>query len=304
MAMAREPRIQSRRAGAEPNGSCASIKAQGGEPVIPKGEDWETAMSSNEVRGAGLIVIGDEILAGQVQDTATQYLANWLDEHGCELRAVEIVPDNGDRVADALLRARARYDLVFTTGGLGVTHDDVTVDAVAAALGRKVVVHDGLLRLITAHYRDRLDESTKRLARVPEGSTLVKNWRTIVPGFNIDDRIYLLPGVPQLVKDILAGLEDTFGSPRARHLARIGLWSEEGRFSAGLQKVQDDFPDVRIGSYPFWRGHSAGCNIVIKARTAEDAQAAARAVHRMLEAHGIEAVAGGIEIENPRLESK
>lgn len=255
-------------------------------------------MPLEEIRSVALIVIGDEILAGQVQDTATQYLAVWLDAHGCDLRSVEIVPDDSERVADALLRACACYDLVFTTGGLGVTHDDVTVDAIAAALGRKVVVHEALLRLITAHYGERLDESTKRLARVPEGSTLVKNWQTIVPGFNIDDKIYLLPGVPQLVKDILSGLEESFGPPRERYLIRLGCWSEEGRFSVGLQTIQYSLPNVRIGSYPFWRGRTAGCNIVLRARNEKDAQAAARTIEQMLGECGLKVVAGGIDAED------
>jgi molybdenum cofactor synthesis domain-containing protein len=123
------------------------------------------AMAEIQHRNAALIVIGDEILSGQIQDGATKYLGTWLDTRGHELRSVEIVPDDRAQLKDAFERAIARYHFVFTTGGLGITHDDITIESIASSLGRKVIFHPEILALLASHYGDELDDARRLMAR-------------------------------------------------------------------------------------------------------------------------------------------
>ncbi len=137
------------------------------------------AMEKIQHRNAALIVVGDEILSGQIQDGATKYLGTWLDSRGHELRSVEIVPDDIEQLKDAFERAIARYHFVFTTGGLGITHDDITIEGIANSLGRKVIFHPEILALLESHYGDELDDNRRLMARAPEGSSTIGNPRTL-----------------------------------------------------------------------------------------------------------------------------
>lgn len=252
-------------------------------------------MTAKESTTAALIVVGDEILAGQIQDSATHFLANWLVSRGHELRSVEIVPDCDEELESALYRAMSRHRYVFTTGGMGITHDDITIDCVARALGRNVVLHPEILSLLENHYKEDLTDSRRQMARAPEGSKIIRNVRTLVPGLNIENRIFMLPGVPLLMRDILKGLEGQFPVLAPIVSLHFGVWCEESVFSERLSEIQLERPDVKIGSYPFWRRREAGCNIVVKGVNERDVGAAGRAVEILLEACGVEVILGGIE---------
>lgn len=253
-------------------------------------------MDKNTLTGAALIVVGDEILAGQVQDSATHYLANWLVSRGHELRSVEILPDSAAELEAALERAIGKYDYVFTTGGMGITHDDITIECVARTLGRPVILHPEILALLEHHYGAELTESRRLMARAPEGSEIIHNEHSLVPGLNIGNRIFMLPGVPMLMRDILKGLDRRFPSCRPMVALHIGVWCEESVFSEPLGRVQSARPDVRIGSYPFWRQGEPGCNIVIKGGSQTGVDAAVREIETALQILGVKGIIGGIDV--------
>src|SRR3954447_831835 len=147
---------------------------------------------------AALVVIGDEILSGRTQDKNVGQVATWLNQHGIRLAEVRIVPDSIERIADTVNALRGAYDYLFTTGGIGPTHDDITVDAMAAAFGVPVVVHPDARKILEDYYRDRpggLTDARLRMARVPQGAELLRNPSSGAPGVRLDN-VYILAGVP------------------------------------------------------------------------------------------------------------
>jgi molybdenum cofactor synthesis domain-containing protein len=157
---------------------------------------------------AALAVIGDEILSGRTQDRNVAQVATWLNEQGIRLAEVRIVPDDSAKIADTVNELRARHDYLFTTGGIGPTHDDITVDAIAAAFGVPVVIHPEARAVLEDYYRDRpggLNEARLRMARVPDGAELVFNPSTAAPGVKLGN-VYILAGVPHIAASMLAAL--------------------------------------------------------------------------------------------------
>src|SRR6476469_2704993 len=155
-------------------------------------------MSSERIWTAGLLVIGDEILSGRTQDKNVAQVALWLNQHGIRLAEVRIVPDETGRIADTGNELRAAHDYLFTTGGIGPTHDDITVDAMAQAFGVPVIVHPDARRILEDYYRNRpggLTEARLRMARVPEGAELIANPSSGAPGIKIGN-VYVMAGVP------------------------------------------------------------------------------------------------------------
>src|SRR6478672_8839618 len=154
---------------------------------------------------AALVVIGDEILSGRTQDKNVARLATWLNDHGIRLAEVRIVPDDSERIGEAVNALRAAHDYLFTTGGIGPTHDDITVDAIAAAFGVPVIVHPEARRILEDYYRDRpggLTEARMRMARTPGGAELLKNPSSGAPGLRMGN-VYILAGVPGIAASML-----------------------------------------------------------------------------------------------------
>ncbi|HLL52280.1 MAG TPA: molybdopterin-binding protein [Myxococcaceae bacterium] len=199
-------------------------------------------------RGAAAVIIGNEVLSAKVQDANGPLLIRRLRDYGMPLRSVCVVPDEVDAIVDAVARARAQALHVFTSGGIGPTHDDVTVRAVALAMGRPVVRLAEMEQLITAHFGDRLTPEAMRLADAPEGSELWTqkgNWMPVLTCGGV----YLLPGVPQLfamqLETVLARLERT-----PVHLRCLYLSAGEAQIAQVLDRVALSMPQVAIGSYP------------------------------------------------------
>ncbi|MEE4348768.1 MAG: competence/damage-inducible protein A [Pacificimonas sp.] len=215
---------------------------------------------------AGLIVIGDEILSGRTQDANTAYLAKWLNVEGIQLGGVEIVPDEMDRIVEAVNRARERYDYVFTTGGIGPTHDDITVDAVAKALGRDVVLHPEAEAILRGYYKDKITDARLRMARAPEGAELMKNPVSGAPGIKVDGRLFIMAGVPKITQGMLAGLQGTLEGGQPVLDRTVAAWAGESEVADVLTAVEKEKPGIQIGSYPFWREGKVGSNFVIRAR--------------------------------------
>ncbi len=249
--------------------------------------------AAERVWTAALVIIGDEILSGRTQDANLAYLARWLNIQGIRLREARVVPDEMAAIGEAVTACLAAHDYVFTTGGIGPTHDDITVDAVAAALGLPVVMHPGAEAALRAHYGERITEARLRMARVPEGADLIPNPETGAPGIRIG-RLFILAGVPKITQGMLRGLDGKLAGGRPVLSAAVGAWTAESRVADLLANVQKGFDSVQIGSYPFWRDGRTGANFVLRSVDPHALRQAVEQLMGALRADGVEPVEGEI----------
>ena len=252
-------------------------------------------MSNERVWTAALVVIGDEILSGRTQDKNVAQVAAWLNEQGIRLAEVRIVPDDERRIAEAVNALRSSHDYLFTTGGIGPTHDDITVDSIASALGVPVVVHPEARRILEDYYRGRggLTEGRLRMARVPEGAELIPNPTSGAPGVRIGN-IHLLAGVPHIAASMLEALSGTLEGGRPMVSVTIGAFAAESDVADLLREAEGRHPGVTVGSYPFLEQGRYGANFVIRSEDPGSARRCADDLGRRLQEAGIEPVAGGI----------
>ena len=244
---------------------------------------------------AALVVIGDEILSGRTQDRNVAQLAAWLNVQGIRLAEVRIVPDVEDAIVEAVNELRARNDYLFTTGGIGPTHDDITVDAVARALGVAVVVHPRARAVLEDYYATRggLTDARLRMARVPEGADLIENRMSGAPGMHIAN-VYVMAGVPHIAAQMLDALTGTLRGGRPVVSATIGGWVAESEVADILRDTQRAHAGVAIGSYPFFRDGRVGANFVVRSPDGAAVEACVADLARRLAARGHETVAGGV----------
>ena len=245
---------------------------------------------------AALVVIGDEILSGRTQDSNVAQLAGWLNGEGIRLAEVRIVPDVSERIGEAVNALRTRHDYVFTTGGIGPTHDDITVDAIAAAFGVPVVVHPQARRILEDYYRDRpggLTEARLRMARTPEGAELLRNPYSGAPGVKMGN-VYILAGVPSIAASMLESLAGTLEGGRPVVSVTVGARAAESDVADLLREMEAANPGVAIGSYPFFRDGGYGANFVIRSENGELARATGQELAERLRAAGYEPVDGGL----------
>lgn len=240
---------------------------------------------------AALVIIGDEILSGRTQDANLAYLARWLNIQGVRLKEARVVPDDMEAIGAAVKACLAAHDYVFTTGGIGPTHDDITVDAVATALGLGVVYHPDAEATLRAYYGDRITEARLRMARVPEGADLIPNPETGAPGIRLG-RLFIMAGVPKITQGMLRGLDGTLEGGRPVLSAAVGAWTQESRVADLLSATQARHPEVQIGSYPFWREGRTGANFVVRAVDPHALRSAVDALMEGLSADGLEPVEG------------
>jgi molybdenum cofactor synthesis domain-containing protein len=215
---------------------------------------------------AALLVIGDEILSGRTQDRNVAQLASWLNVQGIRLAEVRIVADRQEAIVEAVNALRARNDYCFTTGGIGPTHDDITVDAIAAALDLPVVVHPEARAMLEAHYADRggVTEGRLRMARVPEGASLIANRQSGAPGIRIGN-LFILAGVPHIAAAMLDALTGTLAGGLPVLSGTLGCWVGESEVAELLRDAERTHAGVSIGSYPFFREGQVGANFVVRA---------------------------------------
>ena len=215
---------------------------------------------------AAMLVIGDEILSGRTLDTNTQHLATRLTQMGISMAEVRVVPDVQEVIVGAVNALRAAYTHVFTSGGIGPTHDDITADCIAAAFGAKIGIRDDARAILQAHY-DRsgleFNAARQRMARIPEGATLIDNPISAAPGFTIGN-VHVMAGVPDVFHAMVAGVLPTItgGAPLLSQTLRV--MRGEGEVAAELGTIAGDFPDLSIGSYPFQQNGAYGTNIVVR----------------------------------------
>lgn len=222
-------------------------------------------MASERIWTAGLLVIGDEILSGRTQDRNVAQIGGWLNLQGIRLNEVRVVPDVTGRIAAAVNALRAENDYLFTTGGIGPTHDDVTVDAIAAALGVPVVVHPKARAALELYYSTRggITEARLRMARVPEGAELIDNPMSGAPGIRVGN-VFILAGVPHIATIMLEALSGTLEGGRPLLSRTIGCWVPESEVADLLREVEAAHPGCQIGSYPFFREGRVGANFVVR----------------------------------------
>lgn len=240
---------------------------------------------------AALVVIGDEILSGRTQDANVAYLAKWLGVQGIRLREVRVVADDTAAIGAAVNALRTTHDYLFTTGGIGPTHDDITVDAIAAALGVEVVLHPQAVAGLTDYYGDRINDARLRMARVPAGAELIANPRTMAPGIRIGN-VFIMAGVPAITRSMLESLDGVLPGGRPVLARTIAAWTAESRVATLLATVERAHEGVQVGSYPFWRDGRTGANFVVRGVDAATVDATATALIAALEADGIAAIDG------------
>ena len=244
---------------------------------------------------AGLAVIGDEILSGRTQDRNIAQVATWLNAQGIRLADVRVVPDIEERIIGAINELRSSYDYCFTTGGIGPTHDDITVDAVARALGVPVVVHPTARAILERYYADKggLNEGRLRMARVPEGAELIENRMSGAPGIRLGN-LFLMAGVPHITAGMVDGLGGTLEGGRPLVSVTVGAFAPESEVAELLREAEQSAEGISIGSYPFFKQGRVGSNFVVRSEDGERAKAVAEELAGKLEAVGYEPVAGGI----------
>ncbi|WP_374596242.1 competence/damage-inducible protein A [Sphingosinicella sp.] len=242
---------------------------------------------------AALIVIGDEILSGRTQDANLAYLAKWLNIQGIQLVEARVVADQMGAIVAAVNACRAQCDYVFTTGGIGPTHDDISVDAVAEALGVPVVLHPEAEAMLRRYYGERITEARLRMARVPEGATLIENPVSGAPGIRIGN-VLMLAGVPKITQGMLAGLDGKLEGGLPVLDRTVGAWVPESSVSEILIAVEREKPGIQIGSYPFWREGRIGANFVIRSRERAALDDAATRLMDALSAAGHQPLDGAI----------
>lgn len=244
---------------------------------------------------AALLVIGDEILSGRTQDKNVAQIAVWLNVQGIRLVEVRVVADRTGAIVEAVNALRARNDYLFTTGGIGPTHDDITVDAIAEALGVGVVHHPKAVAVLEGYYATRggLSETRKRMARVPEGADLIENRMSGAPGIRIGN-IFIMAGVPHITAGMLDALTGTLEGGLPVLSGTVGCWVAESEIAELLGTVEKTHEGVAIGSYPFFRDGRTGANFVVRATDAGLLETCIADLTAALVATGRDVVAGGI----------
>ncbi|HEX6410228.1 MAG TPA: molybdopterin-binding protein [Sphingomicrobium sp.] len=252
-------------------------------------------MADEKVWTAALLVIGDEILSGRTQDKNVAQVAEWLNRQGIRLEEVRIVPDSESRIAGSVNELRQSYDYLFTTGGIGPTHDDITVDSIATAFGVPVVIHPKARKILEQYYSSRggVTDARLRMARVPEGAELIPNPTSGAPGVRMDN-VYIMAGVPGIAAAMLAALDGKLQGGRPMISATIGAYAAESEVADLLREAEAAHEGVAIGSYPFFKDGRYGANFVLRSEYPELVEESAADLERRLSDAGIEPFPGGI----------
>ena len=245
---------------------------------------------------ACLLVIGNEILSGRTQDANLAYLAKGLNEVGVRLREARVIPDVPETIIATVNEVRALYDYVFTTGGIGPTHDDITAECVARAFGLKLVLDPEARHRLEARYRSmgqmELNEARLRMAHVPEGATLIDNPVSAAPGFQIGN-VFVMAGVPVIAHAMFDSIKHRLVGG-AKVMARsVNCRLAEGTIAKDLGEIQAAHPQIEIGSYPFWsRGGGFGVSLVLRGTDTQDLGQATEEVAAMITRLGGEPIEG------------
>ena len=213
---------------------------------------------------AAILIIGNEILSGRTQDTNTSTIAIWLNSIGVKVNEVRVIPDDEITIIDTLNVLRKENNYVFTTGGIGPTHDDITAQSVSKAFGKKYEIHKEAYKILEAYYQPgEFNEGRQRMVWMPENAELILNPTSGAPGFSVEN-VFCLPGVPSIMKSMLGSLKNRIvgGEPILSHT--ISLRTVESEIANSITQIQNQNQDVEIGSYPFFHAGKLGVSIVIR----------------------------------------
>ena len=239
---------------------------------------------------ACVIIIGNEILSGRTQDANLSYIGKRCDELGIRLTEARVISDDEATIVDTVNHYRANFDYVFTTGGIGPTHDDITSASVALAFGKKIIRHPDAVAVMDEYYdTGQLTEARLKMADVPEDATLIDNPVSAAPGFQLEN-VFVLPGVPVIMQAMFEGIVDGLagGSPMLTDNVATNLG--ESMMAKELGQVQDRYPDISIGSYPYFKKGKIGVNLVLRGTDADLLDEVKQALHSMIEGLGGEVV--------------
>ena len=242
---------------------------------------------------ACLIIIGNEILSGRTQDKNLNHLALTLNERGVQLREARVVPDVEDEIIAAVNACRAKYTYVFTTGGIGPTHDDITSASVARAFGVPIHRHPEAERILRAHYtEDQINEARLKMADVPLGAELIDNPVSSAPGYKMGN-VYVFAGVPRIMHAMLDAVKHTLAEGTPVQTLSITCDLGEGAIAEGLTAIQSRYPQVEIGSYPYFKQGVLSTTLVMRSTDATANKAAYDAVAEMI------GRLGGTQMDDP-----
>ena len=238
------------------------------------------------MKTACILLIGNEILSGRTQDQNAPYLAARLGELGVKVMEMRVIRDDEAIIVEAVNSARATHDYVFTTGGIGPTHDDITTPSIAKAFGVAYALNPAALKLLVDRYGEaKLNDARRRMAHTPEGATLIENSISAAPGFQMAN-VYVMAGVPAIMRTMFDEVKHTLagGPPMISRTVATAL--PEGAIAEGLGAVQETHPDIDIGSYPFFRQGGFGVHVVLRGADEARLDLAVRAVVDLLAALG------------------
>lgn len=241
---------------------------------------------------AAILIIGNEILSGRTQDVNVQFIAQRLAALGIKLQEVRVVPDIRNRIINAVNESRAAYDMLFTTGGIGPTHDDITSECIAAAFGVPWEVHAETDDEMRAQMGDRYNAARQRMATMPRGAVPIKNEASVAPGFSMGN-VHVMAGVPKIMQSMMRALEPTLPRGEAIEMRAVyGMGVLEGSIADGLAAIQDRYQQLDIGSYPFRRDGKWGVALVAKGTDLAAIEAATRDSTDLIAAQGVAPVQG------------
>ncbi|MCG7521064.1 molybdopterin-binding protein [Ruegeria sp. Ofav3-42] len=234
---------------------------------------------------AAMLVIGDEILSGRTRDANMHYLAQELTKQGIDLKEVRMVSDDASAIEEAVRALSESFDHVFTSGGIGPTHDDITADCIARAFGAAIDVRDDARALLERHYENsglELNSARLRMARIPDGATLIENPVSTAPGFSLEN-VHVMAGIPTIFQAMVASVLPrlTGGDPLLSQTLRVNRG--EGDIASILSTLADDFPDLAVGSYPFQVNGVFGSNVVVRGTDGSKVDAATTRLAKELE---------------------
>jgi molybdenum cofactor synthesis domain-containing protein len=241
---------------------------------------------------AAILIIGNEILSGRTQDINVQFIAKRLADLGIQLQEVRVIPDVPGRIIGAVNELRAAYDELFTTGGIGPTHDDITSECVAAAFGVPWEHHAETFAMMAERMGENFNEARQRMATMPRGAKPIANAVSLAPGFSIGN-VHVMAGVPKIMQAMFLALEPELprGSPIEMR-AVYGMGVMEGSIAAGLSAIQDRYPELDLGSYPFRREAAGGVAIVAKGTDVPKIEAAIAEATDLIAAQNVTPVQG------------
>jgi molybdenum cofactor synthesis domain-containing protein len=235
---------------------------------------------------ACFLIIGNEILSGRTQDKNLNYLARGLNDIGVRLMEARVIPDVPEAIVEAVNACRARFDYVFTSGGIGPTHDDITTACIARAFGVPVVRHAEAERRLLAHYRpEQVNAARMRMADVPEGARLIDNAVSVAPGFYLEN-VFVMAGVPSILQAMFDTLKPLLKGGAPMVSRTVSAYVTEGTIAAELGAIQARFAEVEIGSYPFMRDGKLGTSLVARGVNAAMVEACAAELAALLAKDG------------------